>query len=77
MALPDRNNPYSFDEYIAWREQVDFWLDDPFMRKTVKLYAKDTWPIVDAEIRKISDKLSHRWRHLLDIAAKPENAMYL
>jgi len=30
MSLPTRNNPYNFDEYLAWRSRVDYYRDDPF-----------------------------------------------
>ena len=36
MALPNRNNPYSFDEFLEWRNTVDFYADDPFFQKVVK-----------------------------------------
>ncbi len=77
MALADRNNPYSFDEYIEWRNNVDFWEDDPFLRKTIRHYTASAWPIVDEEVKKISKTLSQRWRELLDEAARPENAIYM
>ena len=33
MALPDRNNPYNFDEFLAWRRNIDYYRDDAFIGK--------------------------------------------
>ena len=39
MALPDRNNPYSFDDFLAWRRNIDYYRDDAFLHKVLKRYA--------------------------------------
>ena len=36
MSLPDRNNPYNFDEFLAWRQAVDYYADDPFIQKVIR-----------------------------------------
>lgn len=41
MALPDRNNPYSFDEFLAWRRSIDYFRDDTSLHKVLKHYAVD------------------------------------
>ena len=33
MSLPDRNNPYNFNEYLEWRRSVDYYGDEPFIQK--------------------------------------------
>ena len=30
-AAAGRVNPYSFDEYLEWRNGVDYYADDPFL----------------------------------------------
>jgi len=32
MSMPDRNNPYNFEEYLQWRKTVNYYLDDPFFQ---------------------------------------------
>ncbi len=33
MSFPDRNNPYNFDRLLNWRQNVDYYKDDPFIQK--------------------------------------------
>lgn len=73
MSFPNRINPYSFDEFLAWRGRVDYYRDDAFLQKTVQHFAGSGWEDVDAAARKFSAKASQRWRDLADRAARPEN----
>ena len=77
MSLPDRNNPYSFDDYLAWREGADYYLEDAFFQKVVKHYAADEWERLDAAARVLSPKVSQRWRRLAEEAATPEKQPYI
>ncbi|HSA15070.1 MAG TPA: acyl-CoA dehydrogenase family protein, partial [Spirochaetota bacterium] len=77
MSFPTRNNPYTFDEYLAWRNGVDYYLDDPFIQKTLKHFTGDDWKTVDAEARKISAKASFRWRDMAASIAWPEKRPYM
>lgn len=77
MSLPNRDNPYNFDEFLDWRNGVDYYADDPFIQKVVQHFAGDAWPAVDAAARKLSLKASFRWRELADRAARPENRPYV
>ncbi|MGE5379509.1 MAG: acyl-CoA dehydrogenase family protein [Methylocystaceae bacterium] len=77
MSLPDRNNPYSFNEFLEWRNQVDFYDDDPFVQKAVKHFCGDEWLEVDAAARAISPKVSFRWNKLAQSAARPEESPYI
>ena len=77
MSLPNRDNPYNFDEYLTWRNSVDYYADDPFIQKVVKHFAGDRWEAVDTAARKLSAKASFRWRDLADAAARPENRPYV
>lgn len=77
MSLPDRNNRYCFDEYLQWRNGVDYYQDDLFFQKIVKHYVGHERASVDAEARKISAKASFRWKEMADRAARPENRPYL
>jgi alkylation response protein AidB-like acyl-CoA dehydrogenase len=77
MSLPDRNNPYNFNEFLEWRRKADYYKDDPFIQKVVRCFTGDEWEKVDAEARKLSVKASFRWRDLSEKAALPEKRPYL
>lgn len=36
MSYPTRNNPYTFNDFLEWRDHVDYYADDPFIQKVVK-----------------------------------------
>ena len=73
MSIPDRNNPYSFDAYLNWRENFDYYLDDPQVLNTLKTFTGDAWQKVDPAVTSISQKVSGRWKTMADEAARPEN----
>lgn len=77
MSLPDRNNPYNFDEFLEWRKNVNYYLDDPFLQKTVRHYTGAEWKAVDAAAREIDPKVSLRWRDMADSIAAPEKRPYM
>ncbi|HOO72689.1 MAG TPA: acyl-CoA dehydrogenase family protein [Spirochaetota bacterium] len=77
MSLPDRNNPYSFDDYLAWRKDVDYYADDPFIQQVVKHFTGKVSAEVDAEARAISKKASFRWRDMAESIAWPEKRPYM
>jgi len=77
MSLPTRNNPYTFNEFLEWRNNVDYYADDPFIQKVVKHYCGDEWQKVDEEARAVSKKASFKWRNLADTIACPEKRPYM
>ena len=77
MTLPDRNNPYSFNEYLDWRRKVDYYADDPFVKDMVRAFAGAEAGEVDREAREFSKKVSFRWRDLSEAAALPEKRPFL
>ncbi|MCX7679701.1 MAG: acyl-CoA dehydrogenase family protein [Spirochaetes bacterium] len=72
MAKPNRNNPYSFNEYLAWREGVDYYADDAFLQRVVQHFCGGDAEKADARARAISKKASFRWRQLAEEASRPE-----
>ena len=74
MSLPDRNNPYSFEEFLSRRKNVDYYADDPFIQKVVRHFTGSQWEQVDAEARAVSAKASFRWRDMADAIARPERS---
>lgn len=77
MSLPTRDNPYAFDEFLAWRRTVDWYDADPFLQKVLRRYCGDAFEEVDREARAISQKASFRWRDLAEAAAVPEKRPYV
>ena len=77
MSFADRNNPYSFNEFLAWRKAVDYYADDPFIQKAVRHFTGTIWQKVDAEARAVSAKASFRWRDMSEKIARPEERPYI
>jgi alkylation response protein AidB-like acyl-CoA dehydrogenase len=74
MSLPDRNNPYDFDEFIAWRNHADFLQSDPFMLRAIDRYAHSLSDEVRADVASFAHRMTERYQHLADAAGRLENA---
>ncbi len=72
MSFADRNNPYDFNEFLAWRQGVDYYRDDPFIQKLARHFTGNNWEQVDAEAHAVSLKASFRWRDMAERIARPE-----
>ena len=72
MSLPDRNNPYNFDAFLAQRDNFDFYRDDPFLQRIVRKYAGDERDQLHEKLLAFSPKVSFRWRDMADSIARPE-----
>ncbi len=77
MSYPNKNNPYNFDEFLAWRNSVDFYADDPFIQAVVKTYTGEAWQEIDQAAREFSPKVSFRWKDFADAIAVPEKRPYM
>ena len=77
MSLPDRNNPYSFGNFLNRLHSFDFYADDPFLQKTLKYFGEDEFVELDRKLRKFSPKVSFRWRPLTDTGGKPNKLPYV
>ncbi len=77
MSGPNRNNPYSFDEFLAWRNGFNYYLDDPFFQKLLRHFCGSDFEAVDAELREMSEKVSFRWRDFAEKIALPEHRPYM
>ncbi len=77
MTLPNRNNPYTFNEFLEWRRNVDYYADDQFVQKVLRHYSGAAWDEVDREARDISKKASFRWRDMAASIAAPEKRPYM
>lgn len=77
MSLPNRENPYSFDRFLEWRKGVDYYQDDPFLKKVIRRYCGSCSDEVEEEAQRISKKVSYRWRDLADSIAALEKRPFL
>jgi alkylation response protein AidB-like acyl-CoA dehydrogenase len=77
MSLPDRNNPYSFDEFLAWRNGFNYYLDDEFFLKVVKHFSGAEWQGIHDALVKMSDSVSFRWRDFAEAISWPEKRPYM
>lgn len=75
--MPATSNPYSFDEFLSWRNSVDYYRDDDFFRKVVRHYTGGEWERVNRAAEKISAQVSFRWRDMADAIARPEERPYV
>jgi len=73
MAL---NTTYNFDEFLKWRNNVDYYADDIFLQKVARYFAKDDFEKVDSSARKLSRLASYRWRDIADDIAQPHNRIF-
>ncbi len=69
----DRNNPYSFDDYLRVRDSFDYYADDPLLGALVRHYCGDEAERVDRELRELSPRVSFIHRDLTNEAASLPN----
>jgi alkylation response protein AidB-like acyl-CoA dehydrogenase len=77
MSLPNPDNPYRFDDFLQWRESCDYYNEDAFAQKAVRVFCGDDAATVDAAARDISRKASFRWRKLAEAGAWPEKRPWM
>lgn len=77
MSLPNRDNPYSFDEFLQWRSDFDFLMHDEFLKKAIRFYAPELSDEMWQDLSGFSERLSRDWQHWADESGKPENAPYM
>ncbi len=73
MTLPDRNNPYTFDEFLKRRDRFDYYRDDTFLQRVVQHFTGDEWPVLHEQLLEFSPRPSFRWRDLAEINSLPDN----
>ena len=78
MALPDRDNPYSFNAFLEWRNTHDYYADDQASQKIIRHFVgEELWPEVDAEARRLSKRVSFRWRDMAEAIALWEKRPFM
>ncbi|MFX1355702.1 MAG: acyl-CoA dehydrogenase family protein [Promethearchaeota archaeon] len=70
----NRDNPYSFDDYLFVRDNFNYYRDDPFFQSLVKHYSpSEEYEKIDRDLRGLSDYVSYKWRDLANNANELEN----
>jgi len=69
----NRDNPYSFDDYLFVRNHFNYYRDDGFFQSLVKKYTGDEFEEINRELQALSDYVSFKFRDLADEANKLEN----
>ncbi|MFX0021109.1 MAG: acyl-CoA dehydrogenase family protein [Candidatus Hermodarchaeota archaeon] len=70
----NRNNPYSFDDFLFVRNQFNYYKNDEFLQALVKKYVpQEEFEKIDRDLRALSDYVSYRFRDLADKANELEN----
>lgn len=69
----DRNNPYSFDDYVRVRDSFDYYADDPLLQALVKHHCGEEAARMDEELRALSRRVSFGHRDLTNASASLEN----
>jgi alkylation response protein AidB-like acyl-CoA dehydrogenase len=72
MDSRGQTEPYGFDAFLAWRDRLDYYADDPFLQGVVRRCAGPDAARVDAAARALSAKASFRWRDVAAAIAAPE-----
>lgn len=70
-------NPYSFDEFVAKREALDWYRDEPFLQKAVKKFTGLEYEQVHEKILSFSPIVSSHWNRLAAQGARPEVRPYM
>ncbi|GAB4306077.1 MAG: acyl-CoA dehydrogenase family protein [Promethearchaeota archaeon] len=71
----NRDNPYSFDDYLLVRDTWDYYADDPFFQALVKHHVGDEFPKIHEELLELSRRASFEFRDLADEAGSLENRL--
>lgn len=76
MSLPNRNNPYSFKEWLD-KKEVNFFTCDDFMQRCIRHFASEDAKELIEKLTDFAEKVSFRWNMLAQESARPENRPYL
>ncbi|MHA2196850.1 MAG: acyl-CoA dehydrogenase family protein [Promethearchaeota archaeon] len=69
----NRDNKYSFDDFLFVRDNFNYYTDDEFFQALVRKYSGDEFDEVDRDLRALSDYVSFRFRDLANSANQLEN----
>jgi alkylation response protein AidB-like acyl-CoA dehydrogenase len=70
----DRDNPYTFDDYLLVRDNFDYYSDDEFLQKLVEYYVlEEEFDFINRDMKALSNYVSYKWRDLANQANELEN----
>ncbi len=70
----NRDNPYTFDDYLFVRDAYNWYQDDEFFQALVKKHVPpEEFEKIDLELKELSDKVSREWNDLANEANRLEN----
>jgi len=70
----NRNNPYTFDDFLFVRDHFNYYKDDEFLQALIKKNVpQEELQKIDGDLRALSDYVSFRFRDLADKANELEN----
>jgi alkylation response protein AidB-like acyl-CoA dehydrogenase len=69
----NRDNPYSFDDYLLVRDNLNYYKDDEFFQALIKKYVGDEFEKIDKELRELSELVSFRYKDLVEKSATLEH----
>jgi alkylation response protein AidB-like acyl-CoA dehydrogenase len=69
----NRNNPYTFDDFLFVRDHFNFYVDDLFFQALIEKYTGDEFEKIDRDLRALSEYVSFRFKALADKANELEN----
>ncbi|MEE9379106.1 MAG: acyl-CoA dehydrogenase family protein [Candidatus Lokiarchaeia archaeon] len=70
----NRNNKYTFDDFLFVRNHFNYYKDDEFFQTLVSKYVpKDEFDKIERDLNALSDYVSYRFRNFADTANELEN----
>ena len=69
----NRENPYSFDDYLLVRDNYNYYSDDDFLQSLIQKYVGNEFDTINKELTALSKYVSFRWRELANTANELEN----
>ncbi len=72
----NRNNLYSFDDYLFVRDNFNYYLDDDFLQTLVNYYVpEEEFENINRDVSALSNYVSFKWKDLANQANELENRM--
>jgi alkylation response protein AidB-like acyl-CoA dehydrogenase len=69
----NRENPYTFDDYLLVRDNYNYYSDDNFLKSLIRKYVGNEFTAIDKELTALSKYVSFRWREFANSANELEN----
>lgn len=70
-------NPYTFDEFVSKRDQLDWYKDEPFLQKAIKHFTGQEYEEIHEKLLSFSPIVSSKWNTFAERNARPEVRPYM